>query len=174
MGLSVFTGVVVHGFRRYQSEDTHYNTWMLMNIIAGGSVYFAQIATARSILKDSSQGTLLSTIARIQALIYMACIAAVHSFSVVKIQIAAGMVPVMIIHFYDYRKGIKGGAWVGIGIALSFFSAVFHTLKLTISERWFNYNDISHVFIGASFVLISAGIRIRYRTAEQIISQHLP
>ncbi len=139
-----------------------------MNSIAGCSVYFAQVAASRSVLKDSGQGTILRIIAQVQILAYLTCLFFIHSFMVVKIQIAAGMLPVMIIYIMNYRKGGKGGGWIGLGIGLSFFSAIFHTLKLSINERWFNYNDLSHIFITASFILIAAGVRIYHRNTLNV------
>lgn len=168
MGASTFIGVIVHGFRYYQSIPVHDNTWMLMNVIAGVSIYFAQLATSRSILKNSKNGAILRKIAAAQIVVYLILILIFRSFNVVKIQVAAGMVPVMIIYFYDFKKGVQGGAWLGTGIALSFVPAVFHSLKVTISENWFNHNDISHVFIGASFALISYGISIRLKAEEEV------
>jgi hypothetical protein len=168
MSLSVLTGVFVHGFRHYQTEEQHYLTWMLMNSITGCSVYFAQLATSRSVLKDTRQGNILRMIAQVQILVYLTCLFFIHSFMVVKIQIAAGMVPVMVIYIMNYRKGGKGGGWIGLGIGLSFFSAVFHTLKLSINERWFNYNDLSHVFITASFIMIAAGVKIYHRNTLNV------
>jgi hypothetical protein len=171
MGLSVLTGVVVHGFRQYQSEAEHYNTWMGMNVITGCSVYFAQIATALSVLKGGKGEKRMRTLATVQFVVYLACISLFHSFNAVKIQIAAGMIPVMVLNIIDSRKGAKGGAWLATGIGLSFFSAVCHTLKFSISERWFNYNDISHLFIASSFIGIYIGIRTRLTAGRDIISR---
>jgi len=166
MGLSFLAGVFVHGLRHYQTEEAHYNTWMVMNVITGCSVYFAQIATSRSILKGGRGELLMRTTANVQFILYLVCIYLFHSFNAVKIQIAVAMVPVMLINFFDYRKGTKGGAWLGVGIGISFFSAVFHTLKLSISERWFNYNDISHLFLAGSFTMMIMGISRRMNGAE--------
>jgi hypothetical protein len=161
MGISFLTGVLVHGLRHYQTPEAHYNTWMVMNVITGCSVYFAQIATSRSILKGGRGESWMRTTANVQFIVYLVCIYVFHSFNAVKLQIAAGMIPVMVINFIDYRKGTKGGAWLGVGIGLSFFSAVFHTIKFSISERWFNYNDISHLFLAGSFTMMIMGISRR-------------
>jgi hypothetical protein len=158
MGLSTLTGTIVHGCRHYQTEDAHYNTWMFMNVLSGLSVFFAQLATVKYIHQRSKHAKLLQTIAWIQLVCYFVLILIFRSFNVVKIQVAVAMIPVMIIHIAGFRKGIKGGGWVGAGIGMSFFSAVFHTFKISINEIWFNYNDLSHVFIGASFILIATGV----------------
>jgi hypothetical protein len=155
MGISTFTGVLVHGLRNYQTEETHNQFWMGMNVISGVSIYFAQIATVKGILSHSKYGPTLRLVATIQVAAYLVCIAL--------FQIAAGMIPVLILNFYDFKKGTPGGAWMGTGIAISFISAVFHTLKLSISERWFNYNDISHVFIATSFIFMARGLDLRMK-----------
>jgi hypothetical protein len=171
MGVSSSVGVIVHGLRFYQSETVHYNTWMGMSVISGIAIYFAQMATSRSILRESKNGTLLRIIAQVQVVLFLILMILFRNYNVVKIQVAAGMVPVMIIHFYAFRKGMIGSAWLATGIAVSFFSAVVHTLKLSIDDRWFNFNDVSHVFIGTSFALISYGIIIRQKAelAEKAI-----
>lgn len=169
MSISAFTGVMVHGLRVYQTEAGHHTTWMIMNVIAGIAIYFGQIATMRSILNDSKHRTRYKVIVNLQIVAYLACILLMKEFNynVVKAQVAIGMVPVMLLNFLDYRKGTRGGVWLGIGIGLSFFSGVFHTLKLSISENWFNYNDISHVFLCACFTLMAYGFTLRMKSMAE-------
>jgi len=163
MGLSTLTGAIVHGLRHYQTTDANYNTWMCMNILSGLSVFFAQLATAGYIGKISDKGGRYKTMAGIQLGCYIVLIFLFRSFEVVKIQIAVGMIPVLIIHLIGYRKGISGGGWVAAGIGTSFFSAIFHTFKISIDPVWCNFNDLAHVFIGISFVLIAKGVLISRR-----------
>ncbi|HEV7230861.1 MAG TPA: hypothetical protein VGO45_06010 [Bacteroidia bacterium] len=160
MGLSTLTGVIVHGLREYQSETGNHSTWMFMNVISGASVYFAQLATAQSILKDFRFKKLFVIIANAQALAYLLCISFVSgfSFNAVIIQIAAGMIPVMIFHFSASGRNKPGATWIGTGISLSFLSAVARTTKMSLDPDWFNYNDISHIFIAASFIVMFRGI----------------
>jgi hypothetical protein len=149
MGLSTLTGSVVHGMRHYQSISTNHTTWMFMNILSGASVFFAQLATYQYIGKRSRYGSAYRILAWTQLGCYAVLILIFRSFEVVKIQVAVGMIPVMIIHIVGYRKGIRGGGWVGAGIGASFFSAIFHTFKLSIDE-----------VIGISFVLIAKGVLV--------------
>ncbi len=158
MGISTLMGVIVHGLICYQSEKVHLTIWLWMSVISGISIYFAQVATSRSLLKDSKNGSLFRIIARVQLALFLLFMLIFRDYNVVKIQVAIGMVPVMIIHFYGFRKGAAGSAWLATGIAVSFGSAVAHTWKLSISPKWFNFNDISHVFIFTSFALISYGV----------------
>jgi hypothetical protein len=166
MSISAFIGVLVHGIRAYQTEAGHHTTWMIMNIIVGIAIYFGQVATMRSILNDSKHRSVYKLIVNLQLLAYLLCIVLMKEFNynVVKIQVAVGMVPVMIMNFYDYRKGAAGGLWLGLGIGLSFFSGVFHTFKLSINENWFNYNDISHVFLCGCFTLMAYGFAQRMKS----------
>jgi hypothetical protein len=160
MGLSAFIGIVVHGLREYQSETGNHSIWMFMNVISGASVYFAQMATARSVLKTSRFKNRFIQIANIQALVYLLCIIFVSGFTynAVIIQIASGMIPVMALHFSALGRNIPGATWIGTGISLSFLSAVARTLQISLNRNWFNYNDLSHVFIAASFILMFRGI----------------
>ena len=163
MGLSTLIGVFVHGLRNYLSLDNQYLIWMIMNIISGVSVCFAQYATMHSVLLRSRNRKSYLILTIVQALAYFFCLMLIRpfSFTIVIIQVAAGMLPIMILHYYDSAKGIKGGAWLGTGIALTFIAAVFRLLKVSFSEHWFNYNDIGHIFIGTSFLFICKGILLR-------------
>jgi hypothetical protein len=173
MGLSTLTGVLVHGLRNYFSVENHYLIWMSMNIISGTSVCFAQYATRHSVLLRSKNGGVYSAIAAAQAVAYFFCLLLIRpfSFTIVIIQVAIGMLPVMALNFLDFSKGAKGGAWLGTGIALTFVAAVFRVLKVSVSEHWFNFNDIGHVFIGASFLFICKGILLREVPGSRIAQQ---
>jgi hypothetical protein len=171
MSFSFLTGVLVHGIRHYQTESEHYQTWMVMNIISGASTYFAQIGTTRSILKNLKAGKLLRISANFQIVGYLIIVVLLighFNFGVVKTQIAIGLLPVMAANFMQFRKGKVGGAWIGFGIAVSFFSVIFHTFKLSISEHWFNYNDISHIFLCVSLILMFKGIRIQLEEEQSV------
>jgi hypothetical protein len=163
MGLSALTGVFVHGLRNYLSAADQYLIWMIMNIISGASVCFAQYATLQSVLLKAQNRNFYVALSALQLVAYLFCLLLIHpfSFTIVIIQVAIGMLPVMVINFCDSSKGKTGGIWLGVGIALTFISAVFHILKVSISEHWFNFNDIGHVFIGTSFLLICKGILLR-------------
>ncbi|MFI5148469.1 MAG: DUF6962 family protein [Bacteroidia bacterium] len=163
MGLSTFTGALVHGMRAYQTDAAHYNTWMVMNVVSGLSVFFAQMATVDFLRKSGRGDRIYKTIALIQLGCFIVLILLFRNFEVVKVQVAAGMVPVMIIHLTGLRKGVTGSGWIGAGIGVSFCSAIFHTFKLSIHPVWCNFNDLSHLFIGISFVLIAKGILIESR-----------
>lgn len=170
MGLSTLFGSIVHGLRYYQSDTYHYNFWMAMNLISGIAVYFAQMATIKSNFKASRFRNILLTVPNIQLALYLVLIMLFRDFNMVKLQIAAGMVPIMFINFYDYFKGAKGGAWIAGGIAVASLSSVVHSVKFSLNE-WFNYNDISHVLLMCSFSMICYGVVVRMISTREAQAQ---
>jgi hypothetical protein len=81
------------------------------------------------------------------------------NFIAVKIHAALGLLfIVFVIHLVNFlRSHALGSVFIIIGIVLATSSALIHSMRFTVSERWFNHNDLSHVVVLASLLAIYQG-----------------
>ncbi|MBV6647427.1 MAG: hypothetical protein KI790_18355, partial [Cyclobacteriaceae bacterium] len=64
------------------------------------------------------------------------------------------------------RKTTPGSSWIVIGFLLSSFTAVLRLFKVSIDPVWFNYHDISHLFMILSALVILHGVQKNLGTAN--------
>lgn len=157
MGLSAAIGIIKHGMVYYQSEESNHITWSVMNLVTGLSIFFAQLATIEAFVVNNRYKLILTTTIVMQLLLYFFILSLVDGYGVVKWEITAGLLPIMIINAYNFFKGSNGNGWLAGGILTGAFAAAAHGLKISAC-RWFNYNDIAHVFIMLSLWMMFYGI----------------
>ena len=157
MGTSAATGIFKHGLVHYQSEANNYITWSVMNVETGFAIYFAQLATVHSFISIKRSSTILQAIITLQLGVYLAWFFIVKDYSIVKWHIALGLVPIMLVNGFYFFKGATGRGWLAVGIVVGAFAAAVHGLKFSFG-KWFNYNDIAHLFIMASLYMMFYGI----------------
>jgi hypothetical protein len=83
----------------------------------------------------------------------------IQSYEIAKLHVAVGLVPILIAYALQGLRGERGKTWIAAGILVSALTAVVHTFKLSFSV-WFNYNDIAHMLIVSSIILIGNGVRM--------------
>lgn len=152
IGISSLVGVIVHGFSFYTPIKTHFWIWIAMGLIQNLGVSFAQIGTAQQYFPKQSKW--ITVLVVLQFLSAAAGQILSADYKWVKWHIAAGLLPVMIWHLYRWSKGEKNARWIGIGIAVSGITVLVHSLKISISEKWFNFNDIAHLLIVVSLLVM--------------------
>ena len=127
-----------------------------MGCTQGFGVAFAQRATLEKYFPAASK--FVRSIPFIQFLIFSFCLFFFQNYNAVKVQITAGLIPVMIGEILaGIKNNIQSAKLIGFGISISIFSAAAHTFKISLSP-WFNHNDISHIFIITSLVLMYRGV----------------
>lgn len=156
IGLSSLIGVVVHGFSFYTPLRTHFWIWVVMGLVQNVGVSFAQIATAQRYFPRQSKWI----IALVLIQFIVAGLAFIHyeHYKWVKWHIALGLLPVMGWYFYRWSNGDLKAKWIAIGIAISGITVAVHSFKISISEEWFNFNDIAHLLIVASLLVMVKGL----------------
>ncbi|HTF02471.1 MAG TPA: hypothetical protein VK826_00535 [Bacteroidia bacterium] len=155
LGISSLIGVIVHGLSYYTTPQVHFNIWWVMSIVQGAGVSFAQFGVGSNIFHRNKAAVAAFVIA--QFLAFAISMYAAESFAMAKIHIAVGLIPIMIYYIFQGMKAHKAEILVATGIGVSAFTAVIHGLKISVSQ-WFNYNDISHVLIVVSLVLMYRGV----------------
>ncbi len=156
MGISTLLGAVVHGFVYYTGEYIQLNLWLIMQILIVSSIYFAESATAKYFFKQEMLikfRYLFITKVAITAILILVF----QNFLVVVVNIALGLIPVMVVFYRDYVKNRNfGGMLIALGILISFSSALIFVNKISLTH-WFNYNDIGHVITMLSLYFMYKG-----------------
>lgn len=157
MGLSAFFGGNSHAFSSYLQGTPFKVVWLTMHLMSGLALYFAQTATMEGELKDSSKYKLLKVLWKVQLAVFFILTILFQNFITVKLNIAVGMIFILLINLKTFYNGEKANGFIAAGILVSFLTAAVHTTKISFSQ-WFNYNDISHVLIMISLYLMFTGV----------------
>lgn len=170
LGISSLIGVVVHGLSYYTSEDLHFKIWWTMVAVQGAGVTIAQFGFASNVL--SKFRMLVISVVALQFGAFVLCSYLIGTFAIAKIHLALGLLPIMLYYIYVALKGKRAEMLVATGLGISCLTALVHGLKISISLTWFNYNDISHVLIIASLVMMYAGVKsgLYEKSHEQVVS----
>jgi hypothetical protein len=157
VGLASLIGVAVHGFSFYIPERIHFWTWIVMGLVQNLGVSFAQVATAQ--LYFSKQSRWITILVAGQYLAFAAILISFESYEAVKWHVALGMLPIMGWCMYRWAKGDRAAQWIATGILISGLTAAVHGFKVSISLEWFNYNDIAHLLVVASLLVMVRGVK---------------
>ncbi len=171
MGIATFLGAIVHGFRDIFSQQFIFNIWMLMSLVSGTAMFFAQFYTIKSfhLLKERER-TWIGLIAAQLLLFYMLMLW-FDSYQVVKIHGIIAVMPIMLI--FLFRPNFVGGKWISFGISLSMISVIVQSIKFSFSPC-FNYNDIAHIVLMATFYFIFKGVMMGSLSQKAIANLHRP
>ncbi len=157
LAVSSLIGVVVHGFSYYTSESAHLGVWMAMVIVQGLGITYAQRAEAFRYIHKRHR--FLHLFPALQVLLFIVAMIYWKNYNVVKVHIALGLLPIM---FWNIILGFRrhaGTGLIGWGIFMSTITAAVHTFKISIHPIWCNYNDISHLLIVVSFLMMAQGLK---------------
>ncbi len=158
LGISSLVGVVVHGFSFYTTDDMHFKIWWAMGAIQGAGVTLAQFGFASNVL--SKYKMLVISIVTLQFGAFALGSYLIGTFAIAKWHLALGLLPIMFYYIYVATKGKRAEMLVATGIGISSLTALVHGLKFSISDKWFNYNDISHCLIIASLIVMYSGVKL--------------
>jgi hypothetical protein len=156
VGIASLIGVAVHGFSKYFPERIHYYLWWAMGIVQGAGMSLAQFGVGSNIF--SNRKTLIGISSVVQFVLFAAGLLITGKFGIATIHIALCLIPIMIYYIFHGSKGKKAEMLVAAGIIVSVLTGVVHTFKLSFGQ-WFNHNDISHVLIIISLVLMYRGVK---------------
>jgi hypothetical protein len=157
LGISTFFGGCSHGFFTNHTDSGYQFFWLTMQLFNGFAVYAAQHATLTSALQHSKNKNLWNYISVIQLILFVSSVFIFRNFIVVTIDIALGLIPVMVIHFKDEQLNASS-KWIAYGILVSFLTAVVHLSKFSL-DVYFNYLDIAHVLIMINLSIMFVGIK---------------
>lgn len=160
VGISSLVGVIVHGFSYYTVPETHFRIWWAMGVLQGIGISMAQFGWASNVFRKFRMGVAVFCI--IQFILFAVFLYIYGTFEVAKIHVGLGLVPILIHYIYVGMKGYKAEILVATGIGISALTAIVHSMKLSLG-MWFNYNDIAHVLIIMSLIVMYKGVKTGLR-----------
>jgi hypothetical protein len=153
-------GVPVHGFSWYIPEETHFGIWLFMGWLQNLAATFAQFATAKWYFPKQIKW--LRPLIILQFVFFCVLMILIRKFAAVNIHVAVALVPVACWNIYLHKKGKLATALVGWGILFAAPAGLVVVLKLMPSS-WFSYNDIAHVILVGSLLMICSGLMKNFR-----------
>ncbi len=157
LSLASLFGGISHGFYAIHEGGGYKSFWLTMQALNVFSIYRAQLATLTSALKDSKNKYYWNLSYHTQLVLFFIAIFVFQNFLVVIIDMAIGLIPIMLIHFIDARK-VKESAWIAYAIVVLFLSAIINAAKFSISA-YFNYQDIAHILFMINLSMMFIGIK---------------
>lgn len=153
-------GVPVHGFSWYIPEETHFWIWIGMGWMQNTGTTFAQFATAKRYFPGQMKW--LGPLIVVQCVFFCVLMVLIRKFAAVNIHVALALVPIACWNIYQHKKGKLATAMVGWGILLAAPAGLVVVLKL-MPSTWFSYNDIAHVILVGSLLMIYSGLMKNFR-----------
>jgi hypothetical protein len=155
LGIGALIGIVTHSFSYYTPVHIHLWIWIVMGLFQAVGVSFAQIATARQYFPR--QTGLIHILALFQLVCASGLFIYLQTYEAVKAHIALALVPIMGWSFYKGAVGNRNSGLIGLGILFATISALILAFKITLGP-WFNYNDIAHLFVIASLLIMTNAV----------------
>lgn len=142
-------GILGHGFLYLTGMRGKIPGWFA-SMIAVALFERAAIWHIKPLLKDS-HGKILGWLNYLELTIFFVLTFITLNFVVVEVHAFYGLfLMLFLIEIYVYkRRKDPGSKYIFIATALGAISAGLHALKFSFGP-WFNYNDISHISMGAS------------------------
>ena len=155
---STFFGGCAHSVSCLQNTLYYKIAWLLMQLSSGISLYFAQKAVFSTEVKNPKTKSILNTLALIQIISFCVCVIVFMDFIVVATNSLIGLLQLLIICFPKTRTKLAYKSLVSLGFLTSFLTIYVNRTQLSYAY-WFNYNDISHLIIFTSLLLLYKAIK---------------
>ena len=155
MGLASITGGTAHGFINYVGNNFHYAAW----IFTGIAVFGAQLASLE-VVKDARIYAPLRWFVIIEVVGMTISVLFFQSFESVRVNSAFGLLAIVLPNqIYGYKfLGMRRNGIIALGILSNIAPAIIHAIKFSYN-RWFNFNDISHVIMIGCFYIMYLGAK---------------
>lgn len=162
-GLSTLIAGFAHIFYNYLGITPHIISW----ILSGLSIYYIEMCSI-TFVKSEKIKKYLNHLIYIQLFLFTFSIIYFKQFQFVKYNSFIGLILfVLILELISLIKSSNKGSWfIIIGIFFTFLSAIVHSIKFSI-HKWFNYNDLSHIFLLLCIYFLYAGAMYKIKLNEQ-------
>lgn len=160
--IAYLVGIPVHGFSWYFPEKIHFGIWLVMGWMQILAVLFAQFATAKRYFPNQLKW--IRPLILLQLVFFCALMPVIRKFAAVNIDVALGLVPIAVFHISLHRKKKLPTALVGWGILFAALAGVAFIFKIMISS-WFSYNDLAHVILVMSLLMMYSGLKKNFGSA---------
>lgn len=157
LGVATLAGVPKHALKDYAAASGLSAVVLLSCMSVGIATYYAQRATLESGLFGRDPRGLLALV-RLQLVAFIPLMLYRRLFSVALLQMGLGLGGVLFVEVAAYLRGHVARAWTLAGIAVAILPGWVYLLRWP-SSVWFDHNDLAHVLMAASLVLVYRGAR---------------
>lgn len=156
MGVASTTGGTAHGFINYVGKNFHYAAW----IFSGLAVYGAQRASLE-LLREARIYPVLKLFVLLELIAMTVSVVFFQSFESVRVNSAFGLIGLVLpIQLYGYKYlGLRQSGLIALGILSNVGPALIHAMRFSYN-KWFNFNDLSHVVMIGCFYIMYRGARL--------------
>jgi hypothetical protein len=163
LGISTFLGGIAHAIHDRQNNFVYDIVWLAMQLGSGFSVFYAQSAAFRSEVRNRKTQKLLHKVAFIQLMLFIPSVIYFFSFKVVALNSSIGLIELVVLFLPIGIQNWKHKTLICTGVLISFLTVYVNTTKLSFAS-WFNYNDISHVIMFVSILMICRGVKHKHKS----------
>jgi len=168
LGISSIFGAIGHAVHLQMGTVFFGTILFLMNALSILAIYYCFLAPF-TYLRAFDQWTsryLLSV--RIWVLFIIIFSLFSGNFLLIKLNAGIVLLYSLFMHFRAYRTREESGNLIVVaGVLVSFVPILIHSKQLTL-HKWFNYKDLSHVFMIISLLLIFEGAKRNARELEKV------
>jgi hypothetical protein len=137
-----------------------------MQISAGISIFYAQSAAFGQLSNVRARKVLLS-FSVLQFVVFLPSVFYFFDFRVVAINSLIAMTQMFFVFFPSRIENWVYKTYISFGFFISFLTIYVHSQKLSFA-KWFNHNDISHVIMYVSILLIFRGIKYQCKAQATV------
>ncbi len=162
LGFSTLLGALAHAIFERQNNVFYNSVWLIMQVSAGISIFYAQ-AAAFGQLSHQRTRQVMVTLSVIQFVIFIPSVFYFFDFRVVAFNSLLAMTQMIVVFFPSKIENWVYKTYISFGFFISFLTIYVHSQKLSFS-KWFNHNDISHLIMYVSILLIFRGIKYQCKS----------
>jgi hypothetical protein len=165
LSISTFLGVLTHGLPWTHENFAYRVAWISMQVLSCIAMWFAQSGAAKDEIKSILVRNRFLLFCKIQLVLFILAVLYFQNFLVVSINSLLCILQLMVVYWPSSIRKLKYRGLLFMGFIISFSTLYIHVKKLTLFS-WFNYNDLSHLIMLLSLLLIYRGIK--WKSIEQI------
>jgi hypothetical protein len=159
LGVSSVFGAIGHAVHLQLGDQFFAVVLFLMNAFSLLAIYYFFLAPFAYLNKDNEQSRKWRQGARIWLGLIILISLFSGNFLLIKINAAFVLIYSLVMHYRAHRtRDERGNLLIVTGVLISFIPIFIHSYEISL-HKWFNYKDLSHVFMIISLIFIFVGAR---------------
>lgn len=170
LGISSMFGAIGHAVHLQLGEKFFGIVLFLMNAFSLLSIYYFFLAPFAYLTADEQRIRKYTQAAKIWTLLIIVISLFTQNFLLIKVNAGCVLIYSLFMHYRAHRtREESGNLLIVAGVLISFIPLLIHSFEITL-HKWFNYKDLSHVFMIISLLFIFAGAR---KNADDLLQSEL-
>lgn len=162
LGVSTLLGSILHA-TPFRNNNSYNTLWVLMQLLSGLSVFFAQSAAFRYQISNLKVRKVLIFYSWVQLLIFLPCVFYFFNFKVVAVNSLITLIQLIIIYFPTNKNEVLLRSQISFGFLISFGTFYVNHKRLS-AFVWLKHNDIAHLIMYISVFLVFRGIKYKHHS----------